>query len=362
MSNSTPPPLTLEEINCPLCDVSEHRPVVESPDNQWGIQGNFSVVECVGCQHRFMNPRPTLSSLADCYPDNYGPHQLAPQPVDCATETSKPDVTATPWYLRYLPLRYIPGLRSLYFWLTNERSQVLPNPFRANPTSAETPRAFELGCAAGSYLARLRDKGWEVVGVEPGSEPVKTATTAGLDVRQGTLDDAAPDPESFDFAASWMVIEHVPDPRCTLQQLHQLLKPGGKLAISIPNAGCWEPKVFGSNWDAWDLPRHLHHFSPRSIRKLLQECEFTNIQITYQRTLLNIFGSIGIMLTHRNPDSKIGTWFLRYPHSPRLIVQLIAAPLAQVLAFFRQGGRLTITATRSIGPTNDSKTDAGNEA
>lgn len=359
MTEASSSTVILEEIDCPLCGESKHRLVVESEDHQWGIAGRFSVVECDQCRHRFMNPRPLLSLLADCYPDNYGPHQLNAQPQP-ANESATSNVSSAPWYLRYLPLRYIPGLRRFFYWLTDERSQSLPAPFTVE--NGETPRAFELGCAAGAYLAQLQNKGWNVSGVEPGDAPVRSAQANGLDVQQGTLDNISPNAKSFDFAASWMVIEHVPHPRQTLQQLHRILKPEGTLAISVPNAGCWEPKFFGANWDAWDLPRHLHHFSPRSIRRLLSECGFTNIRITHQRTLLNVFGSVGIFLIKRNPSSRIGNWFLRYPHSPTLAVQLVAAPIAHFLAFFRQSGRLTITATRATDEDAARATQTENDA
>lgn len=351
--------IELEKINCPLCDDAAGREIVQAVDNQWGVSGTFSVTECLRCRHRFMNPRPTVNSLGDCYPSNYGPHLLSPQshqPDDLPEvdiTSTQPASSSTPWYLRYLPLRYIPGLRSFYGWLIDERSQIVPKPFcasTAGDAATAQPQALELGCAAGEYLSRLKDAGWKVQGVEPGNGPVQIARSAGLSVHHGTLDDAPPAIESFDFVASWMVIEHVPQPRITLTQMFQRLKPGGMLAMSVPNAGCWEPFVFGSNWDAWELPRHLHHFTPRSIRQLLAECGFTDIRITHQRTLLNVFGSLGIAMTGRRPNSRLGQWFLRYPHSPTLAVQLAAAPMAQLLAFFRQGGRLTITARRPDSP------------
>ena len=363
MSTSRSSEILLEEIDCPLCGATENRVVVEACDHQWGAVGEFVVVQCSQCAHRYMNPRPTLATLGNCYPSDYGPHQLRPEVRNSAGDVLDQNVDHSvsadvkPWYLRYLPLRHIPGLRQFYYWLTDDRSQVVPDPPSeiACGEGNQLPRAFELGCAAGAYLARLQTRGWEVFGVEPGEGPVGIAQAAGLSVYHGTLDGADVKSESFDFAASWMVIEHVPDPRQTLTQLHRLLKPGGSLAISVPNAGCWEPRVFGTYWDAWDLPRHLHHFSPSSIRRLLLECGFEDVRITHQRTILNIIGSLGILLTSRRPTSRLGNWLLRYPHSPQLAVQLIAAPLAHALAFFRQGGRLTITAVRprEVGEANE---------
>lgn len=345
--------LNVEDIDCPLCGDRQSRPVVESPDNQWGVPGTFRAVQCVGCGHVYMNPRPTLETIAACYPDDYGPHQNLPRPTEpeevgsgatpLSAVKSRDAAESRPWYLRYLPLRYIPGLKRLYEWLLDDRSQWVPE---ADHTASERPTAFELGCAAGAYLSQLQQQGWIVRGVEPGEQPAATARRAGLDVTTGTLDSVDMPAESFDFAASWMVIEHVPSPRTTLTALFQLLKPGGVLAISVPNAGSWEPRFFGSAWDAWDLPRHLHHFSPRTMRRLLLECGFEQITIIHQRNVLNIIGSFGIALTRRHPDSRLGRWLLRYPHAPRLWLQLLLVPFTFGLSFVHQGGRLTVTARR----------------
>ena len=143
-----------------------------------------------------------------------------------------------------------------------------------------------------------------------------------------------------------MVIEHVPDAKQTLQSLHSLLIPGGTLLFSIPNAGCWEPWFFGQFWYVWELPRHLHHFTPSSIRKLLEECGFRDITIIHQRNLSYVVGSLALWILARWPESRFGSWLLRYPDRPTTAMKLFLAPFAHVLAWMRQGGRLTIFARR----------------
>jgi SAM-dependent methyltransferase len=142
------------------------------------------------------------------------------------------------------------------------------------------------------------------------------------------------------------VIEHVPDAKETLRRLHSLLKPGATLLFSIPNAGCWEPWFFGRNWYVWELPRHLHYFTPTSIRKLLQECGFTDITIIHQRNLSNVVGSVALSILARRPESRLGRWLLEYPDRPTMATKLFLAPFAHILAWLHQGGRLTISARR----------------
>ena len=356
--------LRLECINCPLCGSSDSSVVMTSKDNLCGLPGEFHVERCHACGHRFMNPRPVLESLAACYPEQYGPHQSVPKAAGDSAGTSNSGSViingatgrGRPLYLRILPLRYVPGLKQFYNWVMDDRSQpvpVAPKGQRHAADSAqfegrrpEKPRALELGCATGQYLMRLQDAGWLATGVEPGERPASIAQDAGLDVHCGTLESTELQSEQFELAAAWMVIEHVPDARETLGRLHSLLIPGGTLLFSIPNAGCWESWFFGKYWYVWELPRHLHHFTPSSIRKLLEECGFTNVRIIHQRNLSNVIGSLALSILARWPDNRFGRRLLRYPDRPTTVTKLLLAPFAHVLAWMRQSGRLTISACR----------------
>ena len=356
--------LRLERINCPLCGSSDSSVVMTSKDNLCGLPGEFHVELCHGCGHRFMNPRPASESLAACYPEQYGPHQSVPKTAGDSVGPSQSGIEITkgatargrPLYLRILPLRYVPGLKQFYNLLLDDRSQPVPTaPVRKRHAAdsasieggrPEKPRALELGCATGQYLMRLQDAGWLATGIEPGERPASIAREAGLEVNCGTLESTEFQSEQFELAAAWMVIEHVPDAKETLRRLHSLLIPGGTLLFSIPNAGCWESRFFGKYWYVWELPRHLHHFTPSSIRKLLEECGFTNVRIIHQRNLSNVVGSLALVILGRWPESRFGRRLLRYPDRPTTATKLILAPFAHVLAWMRQGGRLTISASR----------------
>ena len=359
--------LKLERISCPLCGSSDSSVVMTSKDNLCGLAGEFHVERCHACGHRFMNPRPVLESLGACYPPQYGPHQSVPKTSAVSSGTNKAIHAANndannpgrPLYLRILPLRYVPGLKRFYNWLMDDRSQPVPiAPAMSHYAAAkgdepEKPRALELGCATGQYLVRLQEAGWSATGIEPGERPASIAKEAGLDVHCGTLEATELQPEQFDLAAAWMVIEHVPDAKETLRRLHSLLKPGGTLLFSIPNAGCWEVWFFGKCWYAWELPRHLHHFTPESIRKLLQQCGFTDICIMYQRNPSNVVGSLAKFVLTRWPKSRFGRGLMRYPDRPTFATKLFLAPIAHVVACMRQGGRLTISARRPRHSENE---------
>lgn len=184
-------------------------------------------------------------------------------------------------------------------------------------------------------------------GVEPSAQAARTAEQRGLTVHRGTLETAELANESFDVVFAWMVIEHLPQPKTTLSHIHRILKPGGQFAFSVPNYGCWEPKVFGMHWDAFELPRHLQHFTPKTITRLLESTGFYDVKITHQRNVLNVVGSLGFKLRAWRPNSRLAKRLITWPHQPTMWPQLAWAPVAKLLAILRQGGRLTIIATRS---------------
>lgn len=349
---SPPVPPELERTSCPLCGSGNSQVKVQVCDYACGIPGQFSVETCRDCQHLFLNPRPTAATLHRCYPEGYGPHQSPPpRPDQPPSEDNDASASASalhppePWYLKYLPLRRVPGLKSLYYWLTEDQSQPLP----VLPTSTrkkERPAALELGCSTGGYLAALAQAGWDVVGVEPSSQASEKARQAGFLVHTGILDDAPLEPDSFHCVAGWMVVEHVIDPVATLKHMFHLLKPGGQLLISIPNVGCWEPTVFGTSWYLWEAPRHLNHFNPRRIREVLQNAGFVRIRIVHQKNILNVIGSLGIVLRRFKWTRGLGRRIFTYPDSPRMWIQLALSPFAVLLSLLRQGGRLTVLAER----------------
>ena len=290
-----------------------------------------------------MNPQPVAESIGDCYPNNYGPHRAAeskPKAEEFTSLTEAPSSIATkPWYMR-LGAGRIPGLKGVYDWLSDKKSEVIP---------ANTPgkSAIEIGCANGDFLMRLRDNGWDVQGVEPALHAADTAKSLGLTIHHGTLDTVSLPEASVDAVFAWMVIEHLPQPVTTLGQIHRLLKPNGILAFSVPNFGCWEPVVFGRQWDAYELPRHLQHFTPKTVKRMLEANGFADVEIVHQRSLLNVVGSLGFKLRSWKPNSKLAARLIAWPHSPGMWSQLALSPIAKLLAVLRQGGRLTITARRA---------------
>lgn len=335
-----------EEVPCPLCGSADESPLLSGRDNLYGVPGEFRLVRCRQCRHVYLNPRPTSATIGLCYPPAYGPHQCDEERED-ENKTAESD-SGSPWYLSSW-VRRIPGLRSLYYWLADSKSEYIPQ------VDNSRKRALEIGCATGSFLMRLREEGWDATGVELAEAPAGEAARRGFDVHIGTLESAAFADASFDAVFAWQVVEHLPDPKQTLREIHRVLKPRGWFAFSVPNFACWERWVFGRCWHTLELPRHLHQFTPRTLRMMLSETGFDSVKIIHQRNVLNIILSLGIVLRRRFPDSTLGQRLIDFTDQPTMWWQLILAPLAKLLAVLRQGGRLTVIA-RSKPAISDSRT------
>jgi len=243
-------------------------------------------------------------------------------------------------------LRSVGWINRSYDWVVESRGHIIPV-----PTATDVPRGLELGCASGAFLEILRSRGWIVTGVEPSAAAARQARQKGFDVRIGTLESEAFPEAEFDAVFAWMVVEHLHDPPGTLRRILQLLKPTGTFVFSVPNFGCWEAAVAGRYWWALDLPRHLQHFTPRVLRRMLRDAGFEQVKIVHQRNAFNLVGTIGLWLMAQFPRKSWGGRLIQYIDNPRAGGILALAPLAWFFAGIRQGGRLTVIARK---PATDS--------
>lgn len=116
----------------------------------------------------------------------------------------------------------------------------------------------------------MQKAGWQITGLEPDeAAKVKARQLYGLTLQNPETLFETP-AETFDAITMWHVLEHVHDLHIYLDQLKNLLKPKGFLFIAVPNYTCYDQKIYNEYWAAYDVPRHLYHFSPKAMMHLLQ--------------------------------------------------------------------------------------------
>ena len=243
------PAVTWEDAACPLCGRDRASLVLEGPD-QLPVGGTglwFAVVRCEHCGTAYTNPRPDAATIARFYPPEYHPHRRPAK-----MQQSRPP---RPFWSR------------LSGRPCNERRGLLPWP--------RPGRLLDFGCGGGTFLKRMAEQGWKVTGLDAAVGAVQQIQEElGLEALVGSLPHPELKPCSFDVVTMWHSLEHVHEPLSILREAYQLLAPGGKIIVAAPNIESLPFYWFGPSWFGLDLPRHLTHFTPKSLRSMLQTAGF----------------------------------------------------------------------------------------
>ena len=135
---------------------------------------------------------------------------------------------------------------------------------------------LDIGCGTGDFLFRAKEEGWKVFGFEPNEKAKAISKSKNINL----IDDLDSfQKHSFDVITMWHVLEHVPDLDKQIKQIKTLLKPDGLLIIAVPNYKSYDAIFYKSDWAAYDVPRHLWHFSKTSIKKIFQNYQMQLIHI-----------------------------------------------------------------------------------
>jgi 2-polyprenyl-3-methyl-5-hydroxy-6-metoxy-1,4-benzoquinol methylase len=228
---------TFAAANCPGCGESlRGRVLLSSHDRLMGGPGEFTVLACGACGLASTQPRLRPEQFADYYPQVYYPAR--------AERLSFAERLRLEWIVRLGPYRRLARLRP--------------------------GRMLDVGCGSGALLSTFAGHGWSVAGVEPSVEAAARALAAGIEMHNGTLDDAPWEGPTFDAIVFNHSLEHIPDPVASLRQAAALLRDGGTLAVAVPNFDCWQRRLFGARWFQLDLPRHLQHMQTHTLAALFE--------------------------------------------------------------------------------------------
>ena len=213
----------------------------------------FTVVRCRDCGLIYVHPQPPVANLGRYYPEG---HQRAdPAPYE------RMDAKARVDFVR----RYLSG---------------------------RCGRVLDVGCGKGLFLSGLRELGWQVYGTELSEISSDFARRSGLPVYTKTIEEAPLETGSFDLISLFHVLEHLPQPQDTLSTALSLLRPGGTLLVEVPNIGSWYARAFGDNWFHYDVPRHLFHFNPETLRRIILTAGFQVDRTETRNIQYDAFGAV----------------------------------------------------------------------
>jgi 2-polyprenyl-3-methyl-5-hydroxy-6-metoxy-1,4-benzoquinol methylase len=224
---------------CPACGASAWHPHLTCKDYTVS-QESFNLNECRTCSLVVTSPRPLN--------DNLGKYYLS---EDYISHTDKPASVIDRIYVfaRSFALQW--------------KIKLITRELQGNKN------LLDYGCGTGNFLKASHDAGWTITGVEPSH----IARTAAQHNTGGTIAESLDNlhDRQFSTITLWHVLEHVPDLNETLTKLKSLLEETGTLFIAVPNHASHDGQRYKNHWAGYDVPRHLWHFTPDNMKKLVSK-------------------------------------------------------------------------------------------
>jgi 2-polyprenyl-3-methyl-5-hydroxy-6-metoxy-1,4-benzoquinol methylase len=232
--------LSITHTKCPVCAAANLQPALQATDFTVTKQ-QFEIWQCGHCALRFTQHIPSANEIGAYYKSEaYVSH----------TDTSK-------------------GLVNKLYHIVRKRTLQKKLRLIQHHTGLQKGNLLDVGAGTGAFINTAVEGGWNSTGLEPDEDTRKLANSLYKTALKPSAELFELAPESFDAITMWHVLEHVHELQRYMAQLRVLLKQHGKLFIAVPNYTSYDANMYKSNWAAYDVPRHLYHFSPQSIKELL---------------------------------------------------------------------------------------------
>ena len=236
---------TIHYTACPICGSDKIEHYLKAIDHTVSQKG-FSIWKCSSCNGMFTQDVPNQESIGSYYKsENYISH----------TDTNQ-------------------GLVNQLYHRVRRRTLVQKQQLVSKVTGLSQGRLLDLGAGTGAFANQMQQAGWTVTGLEPDASTVRKAKELyGLNLQSpSALQSLSPD--SFDAVTMWHVLEHVHDLHATIERINSILVSTGVFIVAVPNYTSYDASAYQQYWAAYDVPRHLYHFSPLSIRMLMDQHGF----------------------------------------------------------------------------------------
>jgi len=275
-------------LSCPVCGRAGAEVWLRAPDRFHGRQEQYTLLRCAGCDLVWLTHPPQPQEMHLHYTDAYD------RLISSAGQNS--------------PQRW------------RDRKATLME-------YKQSGALLDLGCSSGAFLDSMRSPSWKLFGIEMSPEAARSArANSGGEIFVGDVLDAPFPSESFDAITCFDVLEHLYKPRYVMRKVQDWLKPGGIFYVLVPNVDSAEARVFGSYWHGLEIPRHLFHYTPGSLRFLADSSGLKAVSLETRRnpavgTSLryfcdDVFRTVGI---HKTPVAYQGEAGLAWRAARKLV-------------------------------------------
>ena len=255
-ATSDKPTVTVEPVPCPGCGADDFRIIAQGPDfDHHCSEQDFTLVRCQKCDLCYLNPRPTTEMLPVIY---------EVEDYICYDFDTKGNAAVQKYRERAETKR----IRKALVHLDRPVADI---------------RACDIGPGDGTTLAAFRTLGAKaenLYGVDIDRSIITKLESKGLRGILSRAEDLDGSVRDFDVVLMLQVIEHVADPRRVMEKSRDLLRPGGILWMETPNIAGWDRPLFARRtWGGYHFPRHWTLFSPKTMRRMLEEIGFEVVGI-----------------------------------------------------------------------------------
>lgn len=240
--------MLVELKSCPICSSTDLEKALTLKDHSISKE-TFHISRCKTCGFNFTNPIPSEEAIGKYYQsEDYISH----------SDTNKGIINKLYHFVRKQSLKSKLNL--------------------VNKNSSTKGTILDIGCGTGYFLQSCKEDGWKIQGMEPDNSARTLAEkNTGQKIHTNLFE--LKEENQFDIITLWHVLEHVHKLNESIQHIHKLLKPNGTLIVAVPNLNSYDSIIYKEFWAAYDVPRHLYHFAPKNMDKLLTKHSFTKIGI-----------------------------------------------------------------------------------
>jgi 2-polyprenyl-3-methyl-5-hydroxy-6-metoxy-1,4-benzoquinol methylase len=302
---------------CPVCSSNKIKFLFNGEDKLLGVPGRFSLFKCWNCEAIFINPQPSYKELEKHYSSDryYSLKRIQPK-----EKSRKVRLRIFLYKLYFNNIYKNPFMKILFY----------PLKFIIRSTIIKKDaKLLDIGCGSGQFLYEMRELGLNVAGIEPGDFDNDGNKKYNLNIENSDLIKAGYSKESFDIVTMNHVLEHINNPFETISEIKRILKKNGIFIIGVPNTNSIAKRIFGKNWIAFDVPRHLINYSKNNLTTFLYKNGFKVLKIRYN-SRPNQF-SISLMYTLNIRNKFIEN-----------LLNLIFLPLTWIVNSLKKGDAIEI--------------------